>query len=291
VRRLVAWADVVNPQDALYVTSVASLAAARRARVPSVLTQHVGFVPQGSAPLDAAQRAAIATLGRAARLASRVVAYNADVADWARRTWRLPEVRIVPVGISPGDAPATVDRAATRRELGLPADRFLALFVGRDVPKKRLDLALAAADPAYEIVAVTDRRPEAAPEGTRIVPFLPPETFHRLLSAADAFLLPSEAEGLPLALQEALASGLPCVLTRVAGYERYLRDGDVLWVQPKAGNIRAALLRLASDEQWRAELAERARTAAEREFGLERFVSAYEALYEEIMAPRVSATT
>lgn len=277
LRRLLAWADVVHAQDALYATSVAALMAARKRGVPSVLTQHVGFVPQGSAALDAGQRVAIATLGRTARLASRVVAYNADVASWARRTWGLPEVEVVPIGV-PG-AESSPARELVRRELDLPEDRFLALFVGRDVPKKRLDLALAAADPAYELVAVTDRPPTAAPDGTRILPFLPVDRFRALLLSVDAFVLPSEAEGIPLALQEALVSGLPCVVTRVPGYERHLRDGEVLWVQPEPESIRAALRRLASDDALRARLAERARAAGAREFGLERVLDAYEALY------------
>src|SRR5438093_1546085 len=73
LRRLVAGADVVNPQDALYATSVMTLAIARRRRVPSVLTQHVPLVPQRQRLLDVAQRAAVATLGRSARLATRVI--------------------------------------------------------------------------------------------------------------------------------------------------------------------------------------------------------------------------
>jgi D-inositol-3-phosphate glycosyltransferase len=284
LRRLIAWADVVHVQDALYVTSAAALIAARRARVPSVLTQHVGFVPQASPVLDTAQRVAIASLGRVARLASRVAAYNVDVAAWARRTWRLRDVRVLPIGIAAFDADGD-DRAAFRREVGLDEDRFLVLFAGRDVPKKRLDLALAAADPAFELVAVTDRHGSAAPAGTRILPFLAPERFRRLLLSADAFVLPSEAEGIPLALQEALASGVPCVVTRVAGYEHYLRDDDVLWVDPEPDCIRAALRRLASDETLRSELSERARAAGAREFGLERVLDAYEDLYGELLRP------
>src|SRR5712692_1290195 len=66
LRRLIPEADVVHAHDALYATSVLSLALARRAHVPAVLTQHVAFVPQRRRSLDAAQRAAIATVGRSA---------------------------------------------------------------------------------------------------------------------------------------------------------------------------------------------------------------------------------
>jgi D-inositol-3-phosphate glycosyltransferase len=273
-RRLVADADVVNPQDALYATSVLTLALARRRRVPSVLTQHVAFVPQRHRALDAAEHAAVATVGRSARLATRVVAYNPAVADWARQTWRLADVAVLPPGV-----PATppVDRQEVRRSFGLPTDRFVALFVGRDVPKKGLDLFLGARDPAYDLLALSDR---AAAD---VWPFVEPERFRQLLASVDAFVLPSTGEGFPLALQEALVTGVPCVVTAGPGYERYLGDGDVLVVERSADAIRDALRALAADESLRARYAARAAEAGAREFGVEPFIDAYEELFRALV--------
>jgi D-inositol-3-phosphate glycosyltransferase len=279
--QLTARADVVHVHDALYATSVLSLALAHRADVPAVLTQHVAFVPQHRRALDAAQRAAIATLGRSARLATRVVSYNPAVAYWAAETWSLDEVRVLPPGVPD---PRDVDRDRVRRSYGLPTDRFIALFAGRDVAKKALDVFLAARDPAYELVAVTDREPSRAPEGTRILPFVDPIAFRELLASVDAFVLPSEAEGFPLALQEALVTGLPCVVTPGPGYDRYVRDGETIHVRRDASAIRHALTNLTLDESLRRGLGERARAAGSREFGLEPFVSAYEDLYHEMLS-------
>ena len=275
LERLVGGADVVNPNDALYATTVGALVAARTTETPSVLTQHVGFVPQGRRALDLAQRIAIQTLGRCARLATRVVAYNPSVAEWARQTWRLDDVGVVPPGVP---ARPVVDREVVRSRLGLSSERFVALFVGRDVPKKGLDLFLAAGDDSYELVAVTDRPPRSR-DGARVIPFLEPGAFRELLASVDAFVLPSEGEGFPLALQEALVSGLPCVISTGPGYGHYLRDGEAMFVGRDSADIRAALKRLASDELLRAELAERAREAGRREFGVDRFVDAYESVY------------
>ena len=284
-RRLVAWADVVHAHDALYLSTVAALAAATRTATPAVLTQHVPFVPQSSRLLDGVERLAIASLGRCARLASRVVAYNPAVAAWAEETWGLAEVRVLPPGVP--DAPQ-VDRQAVRRELGLPEGRFLALFAGRDVPKKGLDVFLAAADPTYELVAVTDRPPRAAParEGTRLLPFLAPDEFRALLGAVDAFVLPSQGEGFPLSLQEALVTGVPCVITDDPGYGRYLRAGEAIVVERHPSDVRAALRRLVANEPLRRDLAARAREAGRREFGLGAFVDGYERLYREVIAAR-----
>jgi D-inositol-3-phosphate glycosyltransferase len=273
LRRLIADADVVNPQDALYATSALALALARRQHVPTVLTQHVAFVPQRHHALDVAQRAAVATLGRSARLATRVVSYNPVVADWARETWGLTDVAVLPPGVPP--APE-VNREEVRRRFGLPVDRFVALFVGRDVPKKGLDLFLGARDPAYELLALSDRK---SPE---VRPFVEPEPFRELLASVDAFVLPSTGEGFPLALQEALVTGIPCVVAAEPGYERYLRDGEAVFVDRDADSIRTALTRLATDDDWRKDVAARGREAGRREFSMSRFCAAYEELYASV---------
>ena len=45
------------------------------------------------------------------------------------------------------------------------------------------------------------------------------------LASADAFCLPSFAEGVPVVLMEAMASGLPVVTTRIAGIQELVEDG------------------------------------------------------------------
>jgi D-inositol-3-phosphate glycosyltransferase len=275
LRRLVRDADIVNPHDALYATSLLTLLLARR-RVPSVLTQHVAFVPQRHRVLDVAERVALATIGRAARLATRVVTYNPAVAEWARETWSLDDADVLPAGVPD---PPEVDRDAVRREHGLPLDRFVALFVGRDVPKKGLDLFLAADDPAYDLVALTDRATASA----NVRPFVEPNRFRELLASVDAFVLPSTAEGFPLALQEALVSGVPCVVTAGPGYDRYLRSGEALLVEQDADAIREALRSLAADAGLRSRYAAGARTAGRREFGTKAFVDAYERLFRTLV--------
>jgi D-inositol-3-phosphate glycosyltransferase len=277
LRHHVASADVVHVQDALYVTSAAALLAARRRGVPSLLTAHVGFVPQRSRLLDGVERAALRVAGRWARAADRVVSYNPEVAAWAKRAWRLPHVDVLPVGVAP---PAEV---ADRAEFGLPEDAFVAVFVGRDVPKKRLDVVAGAADPAYELVAVTDRQRPAAP-GFRTLPLMAPERVARLLAVADAFVLPSEGEGIPLALQEAMTAGLPVVTTFPPGYARYFSTGDVLAVEPTSAAVRTALSALAGDTALAARLAERSRAVAGEHFSVDAFVTAYERAYERLTA-------
>jgi glycosyltransferase involved in cell wall biosynthesis len=284
--RATADVDLVHVQDTLYATSLPTLLLARRRGIPSVLTQHVAFVPQEKPLVDGAQRAAVATLGQCARLASAVATYNPAVAAWVAERWGIEDVRLLPVGVAAPPA-GSVDATTGRASFGLPEDRFVALFVGRDVPKKGLDLFLGAQDPAYELVAVTDRRRQSG-GGVKLLGFMSPERLQSLLGCVDAFVLPSEAEGFPLSLQEALANGLPVVTTRQPGYEHYLAPDDVLFVDRDAASIRDALTRLATDEDLRTRLSARSRAAANRHFGVEEFAKAYEELYEAVLSEKAS---
>jgi D-inositol-3-phosphate glycosyltransferase len=283
LRQLVPGADVIHVQDAIYATSSATLLGARRHRVPSVLTQHVAFVRQRSRVLDAVEHGALGTLGRCSRLATIVATLNPAVAEWAAEEWGLRDVRVLPVGIPPIPSDG-VDRDEIRQSFGLPPDRFLALFVGRDVPKKGLDVYLGATDPAFHLVAVTDRPPGARLDGATLIPFMSSHRLQQLLASVDAFVLPSEGEGFPISLQEALAHGLPVVTTMQPGYEQYLAPDDVLFVERSSEDVRNALGRLVCDEELRRLLAERSAGAAERNFGVDRFVTAYEEVYAEARA-------
>jgi glycosyltransferase involved in cell wall biosynthesis len=103
---------------------------------------------------------------------------------------------------------------AARSEHDLPAGRPLALFVGRFVEKKGLNVlrALAAARP--DVTFVLAGGGPIDPEGWGLPNVIVKrgvagEKLATLYRAADAFVLPSVGEGYPLVVQEALASGLP----------------------------------------------------------------------------------
>ncbi len=280
LKRLVATADILHVQDSTYPLTSAALLVAHRQRKPSIVTQHVAFVPQGSRLLDALEGLAIRVFGRAARHAEIVAALTPEIATFVRERWHVDDVRIVPPGVKLESG--SENRAAMRASLGLPEGRFLALFMGRDVPKKGLEHFLAARDAAYDLVAVTDGD-VAQQENVYGVPFMEVHRFHDLLRAVDAFVLPSVAEGFPVSIQEALTAGLPVLATMSPGYERYLRPGEVIPIERDGESIRRALKSIAADPAGRAELAERAAAAAEREFGRERFGAAYEHLYNEAL--------
>lgn len=87
-------------------------------------------------------------------------------------------------------------------------------------------------------------------------------------AAADAFCLPSFAEGVPVVLMEAMAMRLPVVTTRIMGISELVDDGDNgLLVRPgRADELVAALGRLARDPELRSRLGGRGREKVVAEF-------------------------
>src|SRR5581483_10276405 len=239
--REIAAADVLHAHGFLYMSSVLALAWARfRHPAPEspvrVLTEHVGHVPYESALLDRVESVAIGRVGRVAvRAAEAVVVLNREVGAEIERLGPRGPVLQIPNGVDTSlfRPPLPGERDALRRELGWD-DTPRVLFVGRLVAKKGIDAALAAtaaADGRFRLV-VAGPGP-LQPSGVRGVDVLgpiPSERVAGLYRAADALLLPSRGEGFPVSVQEAMASGLPVVMTNDPSYSRYL-DGAGLGVR------------------------------------------------------------
>lgn len=106
----------------------------------------------------------------------------------------------------------------------------------------------------------------------------------RILAACDLFVLASLYEGLPLAMMEALALGLPVVGTRVPGIKEGITDGveGVLVPASRPDLLAAEIERLVRDPRKRARMADAARARA-TEFDISRAVRRTEAIYQELI--------
>ncbi|ABM62280.1 TIGR03088 family PEP-CTERM/XrtA system glycosyltransferase [Halorhodospira halophila] len=107
------------------------------------------------------------------------------------------------------------------------------------------------------------------------------------LAAFDVFALPSLAEGIPVTVLEAMASGLPVVASRVGGLPELVEEGVTGTLVP-AGDPEQLCDGLAGylQEPHRRSLEGAAgRRRAVEHFSVEAMVGAYESLYRELLAP------
>ncbi len=110
-----------------------------------------------------------------------------------------------------------------------------------------------------------------------------PEVFR----SADVVCLPSYREGLPTALVEAAASGLPAVATDVPGCREIVAHGETgLLVPPRsATDLATAIESLVENPALRARLGRRARALAEQEYAVGRIVEQTLAVYQDLAGP------
>jgi glycosyltransferase involved in cell wall biosynthesis len=105
-----------------------------------------------------------------------------------------------------------------------------------------------------------------------------------LLDAMDVFVFPSHFEGLPGALLEAMAAGLPIVTTPVDGCSELVDEDSGVYVEPRSPeSIAEGLCRVMADDDLRDRIAARAQERAEAQFSIERMVDGFEALYAQVL--------
>jgi glycosyltransferase involved in cell wall biosynthesis len=110
------------------------------------------------------------------------------------------------------------------------------------------------------------------------------ETLYR---AADVFVLPSVKEGFGLVVLEALAAGVPAVLSDLDVFREFVDDGESALLAPvgDAEALAAALVRAARDEALAARLRAGGRAVAAR-YGWDRVAAVQERAYREFLGER-----
>ena len=111
------------------------------------------------------------------------------------------------------------------------------------------------------------------------------------LAALDAFVLPSYWEGMPIALLEAAAMGLPAVASAVNGTVEVVEEGRTGLLVPShdPAALAEAIDRLAGDASLRAEMGRAAREQAAARFSADRMISETEAVLTRAAGARRSS--
>jgi len=187
-------------------------------------------------------------------------------------------------------------RASVRDRLGLGRDEFLVLFVGGDHRRKGLVQLLEAVGRvpgAVKVLAVGVKANAALARlvrqrgPNRLVTFLGHSTeMAPLYAAADCFALPTRYDTFSLATLEAMASGLPVIVSRAAGVSELLtpdRDSLILEDPSDVNALAQHLSRLIEDETLRSGLGVEARKTAER-YSWDDVATRTVAVYRETLA-------
>jgi len=272
--RVVRTADVVHFHDVFYTISLVGYVVATWFKKPIMLTQHVGLVPHPRRLVGWAQHLVYALWGRRIFRASRfIVTYQTTVTNFLVSQGVSKEKIIQTYNGVTLDAFKPVDqeeKTRRRKELGLPLDKQLVLFVGRMVPKKGHDILFAARDSAYDLVFVGPGTiPDAwhKTEGVHVLGERTPEEVAYLYPVVDVFAAPSRGEMFTIVMQEALASGLPLVIADAPEYEAYNLDAKKIALcelSPEA--FSTTLRRIADDGDLRIRMGQYSRALAETYF-------------------------
>lgn len=109
-----------------------------------------------------------------------------------------------------------------------------------------------------------------------------------ILASCDIAVLPSRAEGLPNAVLEYMAAGLPVIASRVGGNAELVQDGVTGMLVPSEDSaaLSAALLKLLSEPALAARLAQAGHESTVRNFSFERLVQDVDALYTELLSEK-----
>lgn len=192
-----------------------------------------------------------------------------------------------------GPAPMPADRRSVEREFGLEPGRALLVSVGRLVEQKNHRLAIEALalipDAALVIFGegplrgALERRSREVGVEDRVLLAGARKDARAIVAAADALVMPSNWEGLPLTALEALAAGTPVVATAVRGIRELMTHDENCLVVP-AGDARAlaeALNSVLSDPVLRDKLTAAGRQLASA-YSEEAMVTRFLELYERL---------
>ena len=223
-----------------------------------------------------------------APMASRkIVAVSHRVKDEVVRHYGVPEekIEVIHNGVDSNEfKPSEEARRLIRNQIGLEDSQYMLLFVGSGFKRKGLESAIAAVDrvPSARLVVAGEGQARSHP---RVLMLGRRTDVSHLYAAADAFIFPTLYDPFPNAVLEAMASGLPVIVSRIAGVSEIITDDSIVIDNPRDVDELASAVRKLEDPAVRRPMGEAARRKA-MAHPLEAAVEANLKIYAEILAQK-----
>jgi len=252
IYRIIRHVDIVHAQGMLYQNSVLSLILGKIANIPTIVTEHAGFVPYQRRIFNILQNIFVPILGGLSlRLSNKIIVPDLIVQRILEK--RFPRFSSKIVRIPPG-VDTTLFRPLSlsekqhlRRKLGFD-ERPKILFVGNFVPRKRITLLVEALPTECDLILCGEGKPPPnLPANVRVYPPLAHESLAKLYQAADIFVVPSSVETFAISAYEAMACGLPVIMTENLSYLTIKESGLVTFVKPDPEELRKTIRELLKD--------------------------------------------
>ncbi len=290
--------DVVHVHAVFSFASAAACWTARSAGVPYIVRPLGVLSPYGLSQRAFLKRVSLALIERP--LLNRAAAIHCTSSQEEREVraldarWRTV---VLPLGVDTDYYKPSPDAHWLRTAHAEVVERPYVLFLSRIHPKKRVETLLDALDEApgvLLVIAGTGPREylnELKARAHRLdvqhqvlwAGHLTGDEKLRALQAAALFVLPSHAENFGIAVVEALACGVPALVSDRVAISAQINDRDAGRVTPgRAPALSAALASILRDDAWRARMGAAARTLATDEFSASRMIEKLSALYESV---------
>ena len=228
---------------------------------------------------------------------SKVIAVSKAVKEDLERFEKIKDIEVIVNGIDASlFCPATYkEKLFYKKELGFGYDDIVMINVGRmdklknqaiilDVLKEIKEVKLILVGDGENRRAVEEKAKSLGLEDR--VLFLGKRTdVNRLLRGADIFIFPSLTEGLPLAVIEAMASGMPIIASRVGGIPELVQpEVNGFLINPNSfSDIKRAVEKLVFDRDLRIQMGQNSRILFEKEFSLEQMTNKYKEVYHKAL--------
>lgn len=186
----------------------------------------------------------------AVRFADEIIVLSKGVQDYFVQTYGR-ETKFIPNGVN---RPEVRDAELIKEKLGLEKDEYI-LFLGRIVPEKGLrylieaykgiqtDKKLVIAGGTSDTEDFMNEIRELAKDDDRIIftGFVAGRILEELYSNAYVYCLPSDLEGMPLSLLEAMSYGNCCLVSDIAECAEVVEDKAVVFKKSDVADLREKL--------------------------------------------------